>query len=200
MSSTSEEMRMDWPVVDSKSEIEVKMEAEIGGPNINLVESNGNEPVDHYHEELESKPKMEESSTSTLYRQSSGLIKKSPEVDEFGNDVKDDENFIESSTSARRPSRINSHVHTPLPDNSNPTSSASPTPFKEKSTKKKKEAPIGVTQFIHHLPRAEEQAIQEFEVLEQNTFQFKSLGRSGQQEDMMVCDCVFDPGMSARIC
>ncbi len=69
-----------------------------------------------------------------------------------------------------------------------------PTPTKERPGRKKKEAPIGVTQFIHHLPRAEKEALQEFEVLEHNSFQYKSLGRSGQQEDMMICDCVFDPG------
>lgn len=54
-------------------------------------------------------------------------------------------------------------------------------------------------QFIHHLPRAEEQALSEFDVLEENSFQFKYLGRSGQQEDMMICDCAFDPGECGRV-
>jgi len=67
------------------------------------------------------------------------------------------------------------------------------TPLKGKPAKRKKEADIGVTQFIFDLPRAEEQALKEFELLPENTFQYKGLGRSNQQVEMMVCDCAFDP-------
>lgn len=50
--------------------------------------------------------------------------------------------------------------------------------------------------FINHLPRAEAEALGTFTLLQENLFQNKGMGRSGQTEDMMFCECSFDPGTS----
>lgn len=47
---------------------------------------------------------------------------------------------------------------------------------------------------INDLPIAEAEALTTFVELEENVFHTKGLGRSNQQEEMMVCDCTFDEG------
>lgn len=49
---------------------------------------------------------------------------------------------------------------------------------------------------IQDLPVAEDDALQTFTELKENDFLAKKLGRSNQQEEMMVCDCTFDDGKS----
>ena len=46
--------------------------------------------------------------------------------------------------------------------------------------------------FIRNLPDAEQEALSTFSELRENDFQSKGLGRSNQQEEMMVCDCTFN--------
>jgi hypothetical protein len=46
--------------------------------------------------------------------------------------------------------------------------------------------------FINNLPDAEQEALSTFYELRENDFQSKGLGRSNQQEEMMVCDCTFN--------
>ena len=50
--------------------------------------------------------------------------------------------------------------------------------------------------FIKDLPDAEHVALRTFTELRENDFQTKGLGRSCQQEEMMVCDCSFDESES----
>jgi hypothetical protein len=46
--------------------------------------------------------------------------------------------------------------------------------------------------FIKDLPEAEQEALSTFSELRENDFQSKALGRSNQQEEMMICDCTFN--------
>jgi len=46
--------------------------------------------------------------------------------------------------------------------------------------------------FIKDLPDAEQEALSTFSELRENDFQTKGLGRSHQQDEMMVCDCTFN--------
>lgn len=48
-------------------------------------------------------------------------------------------------------------------------------------------------QLIDHLPRVDDVACAEFEVLEENVFAQKKIGCSHQSLDMMVCECQYDP-------
>ncbi|KAF8515699.1 hypothetical protein BU17DRAFT_51508 [Hysterangium stoloniferum] len=50
-------------------------------------------------------------------------------------------------------------------------------------------------QFIGHLPRAEEDAMQTFIELSDNVYQYKTLGLSRQTEEGLTCDCSYEPGV-----
>lgn len=77
------------------------------------------------------------------------------------------------------------------------STSSSPNGKDRKSGKKNRNGETTrATQLISHLPRVEEDALTTFDVLSENTFEKKTLGRSNQQEDMMICDCVFNPSES----
>lgn len=58
--------------------------------------------------------------------------------------------------------------------------------------KKEKPGP----QLIGHLPRAEEEAMKTFIQLQDNFYQYQTLGRSREALESMTCDCVFTPGQS----
>jgi len=49
-------------------------------------------------------------------------------------------------------------------------------------------------QLIAHLPKAEHAAMKTFIELADNVYQYKTLGRSRQAEDSLVCDCSYEPG------
>lgn len=48
--------------------------------------------------------------------------------------------------------------------------------------------------FIDDLPTATTEALETFESLERCLYEFKNLGMSMEQDEMMVCDCVYDRG------
>ena len=51
-------------------------------------------------------------------------------------------------------------------------------------------------QLIGHLPTAWDEAHETFEALEKCVYENKGLGLSREQDEMMVCDCVYDKGES----
>lgn len=61
-----------------------------------------------------------------------------------------------------------------------------------KPKKKGEKAPV---QLIDHLPVAREEAMHEFTEMQDNWYQYKSLGKSREIQESMTCDCVFNPGM-----
>lgn len=75
------------------------------------------------------------------------------------------------------------------------SSSSTPpmTPMAKPSLSRRRTQPEPISRiFIKDLPNAEREALSTFAELKENEFQTKGLGRSNQQEEMMVCDCVFD--------
>ncbi|EJD05050.1 uncharacterized protein FOMMEDRAFT_105290 [Fomitiporia mediterranea MF3/22] len=52
-------------------------------------------------------------------------------------------------------------------------------------------------QLVGDLPRAEESAMRTFEELEENYYQYSTLGRSREALESMTCDCQFVPGRDA---
>ncbi|EGG05344.1 uncharacterized protein MELLADRAFT_78094 [Melampsora larici-populina 98AG31] len=54
-------------------------------------------------------------------------------------------------------------------------------------------------QLIHNLPEATTEAIKTFDLLEQNWYQFKGLGKTKMLDDMMVCECSWSLGKSCAI-
>jgi hypothetical protein len=192
--------------IPSDADMAVKLEGTDGSYyHINGIATNGLDvkpTMDHTHG-VSSK---EETHTSVTFHPESPLSgerRPSAENSTSSGLVKDANPLTAPSTPIRQSDDLYSSLQTLPPDLSMPANKSSPptatpptsgTPSKGKPPKRKKEADIGVTQFIHDLPRAEEQALKEFELLPENTFQHKGLGRSNQQVEMMVCDCVFDPG------
>jgi hypothetical protein len=74
------------------------------------------------------------------------------------------------------------------------------TPIVKPSLSRRRTQPEPVSRiFIKDLPNAEREALSTFSVLKENDFQTKGLGRSNQQEEMMVCDCTFDEGKLAYL-
>ena len=69
------------------------------------------------------------------------------------------------------------------------------TPVEKPSFSRRRTQPEPISRiFIKDLPNAEHEALSTFSELRENDFQAKGLGRSNQQEEMMVCDCTFDEG------
>jgi histone-lysine N-methyltransferase SETD2 len=52
---------------------------------------------------------------------------------------------------------------------------------------------IGPT-LVPELPLAWDDALQSFEALDKCVYERKDMGLSREQDEMMVCDCVYDPG------
>ena len=66
-------------------------------------------------------------------------------------------------------------------------------------TGRKKSAPVSVKPaLVEHLPLAWEDAHETFDELERCVYERKDLGLSREQDEMMVCDCVFDKRGSSR--
>lgn len=78
-----------------------------------------------------------------------------------------------------------------------PDAEASPSPSPETepvaSSSKKRKAPLGATQLIDHLPRAEGDALRTFMELKACTYQNMQLGRSRNVEEGFACECSYDP-------
>ncbi|KAG5644281.1 hypothetical protein DXG03_008766 [Asterophora parasitica] len=83
---------------------------------------------------------------------------------------------------------------TPPPSTTNGTESMSstPPPIPTPTTGSKKSQASAV-QLIGDLPIAREDALATFNEIEQNNYQFKSLGRSREALESMTCDCTFNP-------
>lgn len=83
-----------------------------------------------------------------------------------------------------------------------PNGSRSATPS---SSKAKPETPVPSgkskpgPKLIGDLPRAEEAAMKTFEALEDNHYQYSTLGRSREVLEGMACDCQFVPGEFLRM-
>lgn len=78
-----------------------------------------------------------------------------------------------------------------------PTSASLPPAASRKAAKGAKLAKEEVKiPLIDHLPEAGEEARQTFVTLPGNVHQYKSLGRSNQDEESMICDCVYKHGAS----
>jgi len=69
-------------------------------------------------------------------------------------------------------------------------------------TGRRKTAPLPVKPvLIDHLPTARAEAHETFDELERCVYERKDLGLSREQDEMMVCDCVFDKrGSSLPLC
>lgn len=64
---------------------------------------------------------------------------------------------------------------------------------KPKTGRRKPTAPPPVVPvLIDHLPSAWDRAHEEFDELERCVYERKDLGLSREQDEMMVCDCLFD--------
>ena len=63
---------------------------------------------------------------------------------------------------------------------------------KPKTGRRKTAPPPVVPVLIDHLPAAWDEAHGTFDVLERCVYERKDLGLSKEQDEMMVCDCVFD--------
>lgn len=116
----------------------------------------------------------------SIFSPSSPRPARSPDDDKAGMYELSNENAIASSS------------RTPFSDDDD-RGSSSPAAMSRRSRKAKGKELDGPTQLIDHLPRVEDEALATFDVLPENTFEKKHLGRSNQQEDMMICDCVFNP-------
>ena len=82
----------------------------------------------------------------------------------------------------------------PLAGSSPRPKSPSPSPFRSpvKKERVKKEEPEGQVQIIDHLPTAWDEAHATFTSLERCVYERKDMGLSREQDEMMVCDCVYD--------
>lgn len=69
-----------------------------------------------------------------------------------------------------------------------------------KAAKKEVKAEPVPIPLISHLPEAGAEAQETFTKLEGNHHQYKTLGRSNQDEDSMICDCSYKHGQSAFPC
>jgi histone-lysine N-methyltransferase SETD2 len=88
---------------------------------------------------------------------------------------------------------VSSASATPKRDVSLPPQSASETPTSGTPIRKNassKPAP----QLIGHLPKAEEEARRTFGELDDNVYQYGTLGRSREALESMTCDCQYVPG------
>lgn len=65
------------------------------------------------------------------------------------------------------------------------------------SRRKKESTPPRPPMLIPDLPLAWDDALGSFDSLERCVYERKDLGLSREQDDMMVCDCTYDPGESA---
>lgn len=70
-----------------------------------------------------------------------------------------------------------------------------PAASRKKRAKKESEV-FGPPRLIDHLSNASEEAHKTFVPLQTNHHQFKTLGRSNQEEESMICDCSFRAGQS----
>jgi hypothetical protein len=68
-----------------------------------------------------------------------------------------------------------------------------PSPESKPSAKIHRTQNLPTPQFIDHLPRVDDVACTEFEVLKENVFVQKKIGCSHQSLDMMICECQYDP-------
>lgn len=59
---------------------------------------------------------------------------------------------------------------------------------------KTQKSPPPDIQLIHNLPEVTAEAIKTFDLLEQNWYQFKGLGKTKMLDDSMVCECSWSPG------
>lgn len=66
------------------------------------------------------------------------------------------------------------------------------TPRKNGPGRKGKETVPFVPPLIAGLPNAWDEAHESFEVLERCVYESKKMGASREQDEMMVCDCLFD--------
>lgn len=107
------------------------------------------------------------------------------EVVDIKVDVK--ELFSTNSPSRRPPTP-------PLPLEASTSRSPSPAkPTISRSLSKKKiKTPPPPPQLIDDLPAAWDAAHETFDTLERCVYERKDLGQSHEQDEMMVCDCVFD--------
>ncbi|KAG7447390.1 SET domain-containing protein [Guyanagaster necrorhizus] len=80
---------------------------------------------------------------------------------------------------------------TPPPDSA--TSSKMSTPPPSLTPKSKKPLP-SAPQLIGHLPVARTEALSSFTEMADNWYQYKSLGRSRELLESMICDCTYEPG------
>ncbi|WVQ94922.1 hypothetical protein IAU59_002008 [Kwoniella sp. CBS 9459] len=86
--------------------------------------------------------------------------------------------------------RTHTHIHAHTRD-STPSSSATPGGKRGRKSAKPTPTPTG-PQLIDDLPEAWDEAHETFEALEKCHYELKSLGLSKEQDEMMVCDCVWD--------
>ena len=89
-----------------------------------------------------------------------------------------------------------------VPTTPSPPRSPSPVDVKPpKSGRKKAGKGISTVQpiLIDDLPTAWDDAHETFDVLEQCVYERKDLGLSREQDEMMVCDCVYDKRESQRV-
>lgn len=106
----------------------------------------------------------------------------------------------ETMSEERPTSTSNSHSVTPnlFDVESTPPStraqSETPAVAPAKNGRGKKKKKNVAAQLIGHLPRAEKEALETFEELEDNNYQYQTLGRSREAGESMVCECSFIAG------
>jgi [histone H3]-lysine36 N-trimethyltransferase len=83
---------------------------------------------------------------------------------------------------------------TPPPSMTDGTTSKSLTPPLLPSSKLPRKAASAAIQIISDLPVARESALDTFNEILDNNYQFKSLGRSGEILESMTCDCTYEHG------
>ena len=102
-----------------------------------------------------------------------------------------------SSPRARKDSG-GADTRTSSPFSSASASASAPQPLPPKRERRgpaaRKKLELGPPQLIQHLPRAEEEALAQFEELKRNWYQTSKLGRSKGQEEGMVCECRYTYG------
>jgi hypothetical protein len=101
--------------------------------------------------------------------------------------------------SASTAASVGGSLHTPSPLSSTPVpdlkSDSDQTMTDTPSTPAKKSS-SAATQFIAHLPRADEEAFRAFTEIADNHYQYGTLGRSREALESMTCDCQYEPGQS----
>ena len=87
------------------------------------------------------------------------------------------------------------NLPSPIPKSRSPSPETKVVVKREKAKKDGPPPP----QIIDHLPQAWDEAHQTFDTLERCVYERKDLGLSREQDEMMVCDCVYDKRESEQL-